>query len=224
MGFEVRARARSPGRARPLEHGLENEGEHDAAPAAHVAEHGDYTLGAGVNAGDTEAPPRQKPEEEKSRRSIAPLLLLLVAGLVAAALLTLRIRLEPPTVPPYALSVVPDAGVVVLKRQDRFRVDIHPQVEVVGAVGARGFLLRGEDVRAWDPPFTVERDGTVRLDGAVDTLFAGVPPGAWEVAIAVGRPETLPTAPRDILRARDAGAADADAAWRLVRERIVLGG
>jgi hypothetical protein len=58
----------------------------------------------------------------------------------------------------------------------------------------------------------------------VDALFAGVPAGPWEVAIAVGRPETLPTAPRDILRARDGGAAGADAAWRLVRQRIVLGG
>jgi hypothetical protein len=174
----------------------------------------------------------EAPAKEGSRRSATPLLLLLAAGVVAAALLTLRVRLEPPTVPPYTLVATGDAGdgVVarsdrwVVGRSDRFHLDLEPQAAVTGAVAARGFLLRGEDVRAWDPPFTVERDGTVRLDGAVDALFAGVPAGPWEVAIAVGRPETLPTAPRDILRARDGGAPGADAAWRLVRQRIVLGG
>jgi len=174
--------------------------------------------------GTERLPPREKPEKDTSRRSIAPLLLLPAAGLVSATLLVLRVRLEPPTVPPYVLVPTANAGSVVLGQSDRFHLDLQPQASLVGAVGARGFLLRGEDVRAWDPPFTVERDGTVRLDGAVATLFAGVPQGAWDVAIAVGRPETLPTAPRDILRARDAGAAGADAAWRLVRERIVLGG
>ena len=93
---------------------------------------------------------------------------------------------------------------------------------MTGAVAARGFLLRGDEVQAWDPPFTVDRDGTIRLDGPVEALFAGVPPGPWDIAVAVGRPETLPTAPRDVLRARDAGAGDA--AWRLVREHVVLGG
>jgi hypothetical protein len=170
----------------------------------------------------------ENPGKETSQRSVAPLLLLLAAGLVAAALLALRVRLEPPTVPPYALvpaGASGDAGgIIALGPSDRFELDIAPQVAVVGAVGARGFLMRGDEVRAWDPPFRVERDGTVRLDGDVQTLFAGVPPGAWDVAIAVGRPETLPTAPRDILHARDAGATDADAAWRLVRERVLLGG
>jgi len=169
----------------------------------------------------------ENPLKERSGRSVAPLLLLFAAGLVAAALLALRVRLEPPTVPAYTLvpkDLSADAGALVLAPSDRFHLDIKPQVAVVGAVGARGFLLQGTDVRAWDPPFTVERDGTVRLDGSVATIFAGVPAGPWDVAIAVGRPETLPTAPRDILRARDALPTDGDAAWRLLRERIVLGG
>jgi hypothetical protein len=66
----------------------------------------------------------------------------------------------------------------------------------------------------------VAGDGTVRIAGDVDTLFAGVPKGEWEVAVAVGRPETLPTAPNDVLRARD--QHEASVSWRLVRERVIL--
>ena len=156
------------------------------------------------------------------RRSIAPLLLVPAAVLVTATLLVMRMRLEPPTVPAYALAPIADAGELLLHPADPFRLTLRPDGAVEGAVAARGFLLRGNDVRAWDPPFTVDRDGTVRLDGSVGGLFADVPLGPWDVAVAVGRPETLPTAPRDVLRARDADAASQNAAWRLVRERIVL--
>jgi hypothetical protein len=93
---------------------------------------------------------------------------------------------------------------------------------VTGAVAVRGFLLRGDEVRPWDPPFEVSRDGSVRVSGPVDALFKGVPAGEWEVALAVGRPEALPTAPRDVLRARDPDAGSQ--AWRLLRRRVVLGG
>jgi hypothetical protein len=155
------------------------------------------------------------------RRSVIALLLVPAAILVTASLLLLRLRMEPPTVPGYAL-VAGDADTIVLHAGGRFQLVVQPEGAVTGAVAARGFLLRGDDVQAWDPPFTVDRDGTIRLDGPVEALFAGVAPGPWEVAVAVGRPETLPTAPRDVLRARDAGARDA--AWRLVRKHIVLGG
>jgi hypothetical protein len=168
----------------------------------------------------------RKEAGRRPTRSPAALLLLPAAGLVTAVLLVLRVRLEPPTVPLYVLAPATTgdaerASDKVLGPSDPFHLALEPRAAVEGAVAARGFLLRGEDVRAWDPPFTVERDGTVRLDGTVETLFAGIPRGPWDIAIAVGRPETLPTAPRDILRARDAGAGDA--AWRLVRHAVVLG-
>ena len=155
------------------------------------------------------------------RRSIAGLLVVPAAALVAAILLLLRMHIEPPTVPPYALAPG-DGGAHVLRAGEPFRLVVEPQGAVQGAVGARGYLLRGDEVRSWDPTFTVDRYGSVYLEGRVDSVFAGVPPGPWEIAIAVGRPETLPNTPREILLARDAGAGHA--AWHLVREPVVLEG
>ena len=96
-----------------------------------------------------------------------------------------------------------------------------PLSVVQGAVAARVFLIRGDDVQAWDPPFEVDRDGSVHIEGKVDQLFAGVPAGPWEVALVVGRPETLPTA-RNLLHMRDTEGGHAP--WQVVRERIVLEG
>jgi hypothetical protein len=156
----------------------------------------------------------------------APLLLVAAAVLVTALLLLFRMRFEPPTVPPYELGGTQgvreqDGGELVVHRGGRFAIAAEPRGVVQGAVGARAFLVRGDDVQAWDPPFEVDRDGSVHIDGKVDQLFAGVPSGSWEVALVVGRPETLPTA-RDLLRAHDAGGGHAP--WQLVRERIFLEG
>jgi hypothetical protein len=148
------------------------------------------------------------------------------AVITSALLLFFRMKLEPPTVPAYALGGS-DGGEVHLAAGGRFSLAAEPLGVVQGAVGARGFLVRGDEVRLWEPPFSVDRDGSVHIDGAVDALFHGVPAGPWDVVLAVGRPETLPTAPRDILQARTAPAVDGPeghAAWHLVREHIVLGG
>lgn len=141
------------------------------------------------------------------------LVLLPAAVLVTALLLALRVHLQPPTVPPYTAV---DAGPLVLHPGSELSLDLAPSTPVSGAVGARAFLVQGTVVRPWDPPITVDRDGTVHVRGSAGTLFAGVPPGQWELTVAVGRPENLPTAPADVLRARtDDG--DHPSAWRLVR-------
>jgi len=151
------------------------------------------------------------------------LALLPLAAVVAGALIALRLHFEPPTVPPYTLAGTGDE--VLLAPGDRFVIDLRPTAPVKGAVAARAFLLRGDEVRPWDPPFSVATDGSVHIAGSVDALFAGVPAGPWEVAVAVGRPEVLPTAPKDVLRARDSTSpAPAQAGWHLVRERVRLGG
>jgi hypothetical protein len=150
------------------------------------------------------------------------LLVVPVAAVVAAVLLFFRMKVEPPTVPPYALASA-GADAVVARPGTRFALAMEPLGMVQGAVGARAFLVRGDDVRLWEPTFSVDRDGSVHIEGTVDALFRDVPAGPWELDIAVGRPETLPTAPRDILRARDvADAGTGWAAWQLVRAPIVL--
>ncbi len=150
--------------------------------------------------------------------------LLLVGTAIAGAggLIALRLHFQPPTVPAYAIVNPPGEAEVNLLPRARFEIELRPATPVEGAIAARGFLLRGEEVRPWDPPFSVTQDGTVRIAGLVNTLFAGVPAGAWEVALAIGRPEVLPTAPRDVLRARTHDATQAG--WHLVRERIRLDG
>jgi hypothetical protein len=156
-------------------------------------------------------------------RAVAVFLVPAAVG-VAALLLVLRLHFQPPTIPPYAIVDADPSSVVDLRHGGRFELTLRPEREVSGAVGARAFLVRDGAVRPWDPPFAVDRDGSLRIEGPVDTLFADVPPGKWEVAVAVGRPENLPTAPLDVLRARDAGPTDRAAAWRLVREQVRLGG
>ena len=153
-----------------------------------------------------------------SRNKIA-LALVPGAAAVAVALVSLRLHFQPPTVPAFAVAGAQEDE-VTLAAGGQFDLELRPAAPVTGAIAARGFLLRGDTVRPWDPPFSVARDGTVRISGPVDVLFAGVPAGSWEVAVAVGRPETLPTAPGDVLRAR---AQQPDTVgWRLVRQRVIL--
>jgi hypothetical protein len=133
-------------------------------------------------------------------------------------MLTLRLHFEPPTVPTYEL--LGDAGdVVVLERGSRFAMEVAPSLEVQGAITSRAFLVRGTEILPWKAPLEIGREGSVHVEGRVDALFAGVPPGEWDVVLAVGRPEMLPNDPREVLRS---GPADGGAAWRLVRQRIRL--
>jgi hypothetical protein len=146
------------------------------------------------------------------------LLLVPTAAGVAAALIAVRLHFEPPTVPNYSLAG--DSGEVAVEPGASFEMVLRPASAVKGAIGARAFLVRGTEVRPWDAPSSVSLDGSVRIAGPTDALFAGVPGGPWEIAVAVGRPEVLPTAPRDVTRSPDADARPL--AFRLVRERIRL--
>jgi hypothetical protein len=149
----------------------------------------------------------------------AALLVAPAAVVAAAVLLVLRLRLEPPTVPAYVLV---EGGPPVLSKDARFEMVVDPTNQVTGAIGVKAFLLQNDTVRPWDPPVDVERGGTVRVEGPVDRLFAGVPAGDWDVALVVGRPETLPTATADVLRARNASADGGAAAYHLVRMHVRL--
>jgi len=166
------------------------------------------------------------PSPRPAARKAAALLLVPSAVAVAATLVGLRLHFQPPNVPRYEAAFAgavhggDSAAEIPLTRAAQFDVELRPEGPITGAIGARGFLLRGDEVRAWDPPFSVAVDGVVRISGAVEEIFAGVPQGPWEVAIAVGRPEVLPTNPRDVLRRR--GEDPVRAGWHLVHARIQL--
>jgi hypothetical protein len=150
------------------------------------------------------------------------ILLVPAAAAIAIGLVAMRLHFQPPTVPAYTLATpAPDA---VLERGASFELVLKPESPVDGAIGARAFLVRGQEARAWEPPQAVGLDGSVRIAGPVETLFAGVPPGDWEVAVAVGRPETLPTLPREVaLACRTAPASNGRRlAWRLVTQTVRL--
>jgi ferric-dicitrate binding protein FerR (iron transport regulator) len=156
----------------------------------------------------------------KAKRSTLAVALVATPVMLALVLVLLRLHFQPPLVPTYELAGAPTE--VTLKPGERFEMNLRPAVAVQGAIGARAFLLRGNEVRPWDAPFSVSADGAVRIAGPVDLLFAGVPRGRWEVAVAVGRPELLPTAPRDILHGRNDDPRPSG--WRLVREQVRLEG
>jgi hypothetical protein len=151
---------------------------------------------------------------------LAALLLVPSAVLVAVLMLALRLHFQPLAVPQYRLET--DAGAVeVLRPGGRVDLEATPQIEVQGAVTARAFLVSNGKAQPWKVPLEIGRDGSVHLVGPVDRLFADVPSGEWEIAIAVGRPELLPNDTRQLVVA----PADTDggqAAWRVVRQRVLL--
>ncbi|HXX68625.1 MAG TPA: hypothetical protein VEK07_15665 [Polyangiaceae bacterium] len=166
-----------------------------------------------------------------SARRAAAIALVPTAVATALALVVLRVHFQPPSLSRYVESTgggdSDGAGGVTLapvslQPDGRFEMELRPTAPVRGAVGARGFLLNGDDVRPWDPPLSVSIDGIVRVVGPVERLFAGIPTGTWDVAIAVGRPEFLPTAPNDVVQARDHGREGSG--WQLLIKRIRLGG
>lgn len=154
----------------------------------------------------------------RGRPPIVALLLVPSAVVVALALVLLRLHYQPPVIPEYTLATTPNVD--GLRPTDRLELLLRPTTPVTGAVAVRGFVVRGDDVKAWDPPFSVTPDGTVRIEGVVGTLFEGVSPGVWQIALAVGRPEVLPTLPSEILRAK--AYPSAPAGWRLLRQPVKL--
>jgi hypothetical protein len=162
------------------------------------------------------------------RHNVIAVVLVSSAVVMAGALVVMRNHFQPPKVPRYETAGDLQAGIRdaepaqerVLRGGGQFEMVLRPESPVAGAVGARAFLLRRDEVRAWDPPYSVAVDGVVRISGTVDALFAGIPRGPWEVAVAVGRPEVLPTSPHDILRRRDEDPTFAG--WHLVRVSIRL--
>jgi hypothetical protein len=152
--------------------------------------------------------------EGKSGRAVA-LLLVPGAALLAIVMLVLRVHVQPLTIPPYSIAV---GSTTELRPGGQFSLQLDPRGPLTGAVTAKAFLTQGAQMHPWEPIFLVDKDGTIHVAGPVDTLFAGVPAGEWELDVVVGRPELLPQSPRDALKGRDAEVSGG--AWRLLHERV----
>ncbi len=175
---------------------------------------------------DATAEARSSVKSGKSGRMVA-LLLVPGAALLAVAMLVLRVHVQPLTLPPYSIA---PTSTTDLRPGGQFSLQLDPRGPLTGAVGARAFLVReAKDARdpqapqmhPWEPVFLVDKDGTIDIAGPVDTLFAGVPAGEWELDVVVGRPELLPQSPTDALKGRDTEISGG--AWHLLHERIHLG-
>jgi hypothetical protein len=159
----------------------------------------------------------------KSGRMVA-LLLVPGAALLAVVMLVLRVNVQPLTLPPYSIA---EGSTTELRPGGQFTLQLDPRGPLTGAVGAKAFLTRdaqdpqSTQMHPWEPVFLVDKDGTIHIAGPVDTLFAGVPAGEWELDVVVGRPELLPQSPTAALKGRDTEISGG--AWHLLHERIRLG-
>jgi hypothetical protein len=110
-----------------------------------------------------------------------------------------------------------DAGAVHRYRADtKIEWRVRPEVAVDGAIGARLFAF-GRGVAEQLPAeelVEVSAAGAVRVAGRFGAL--GLSPGAWTVAIVVGRPAALPNDPALV---RDAEDTDA---WIVRRLSLVV--
>ncbi|MCY1023557.1 hypothetical protein [Pyxidicoccus sp. MSG2] len=176
-----------------------------------------------------EAPPtRLAPPARGHRwRRLAPVLGAVAA---AAAVLLLALPREAPPLPGYTLSVsseqavragAPEPEVPRLGPGSRLDVLLRPEQAVDGPVEVRAFLLRPGEARAWTPPLERSPDGAVRIQGPVDALLS-LAPGEWTLAIAVGRPGTLPEAPDEVLARVEEGRAPEAGTWRLLTRKFLL--
>lgn len=147
----------------------------------------------------------------------------------AAILLVLSPRGGPP-LPGYGLSFSSEQAVRAdaserevprLGPGSQLELLLRPEQAVAEPVEVRAFLLRPGEARAWTPPMERSAEGAVRIRGPVEALLS-IPPGEWTLALAVGRPGTLPEAPREVLVLWEEGRAPAAGSWHLLTRSFLL--
>ena len=98
-------------------------------------------------------------------------------------------------------------------------ITLRPATRVDGPLEVRAFLVRDGEARPWDAKVELSSQGAARIAGDRETLFQGVPAGRYEIALAIGRPGSLPAGPEDVLRALKLGETPG---FRLLRREIRL--
>ncbi|GMV42177.1 MAG: hypothetical protein AMXMBFR64_38930 [Myxococcales bacterium] len=127
-------------------------------------------------------------------------------GVAALAAAVAWLVLSPATLPPLpsygievrggevaARDVAAASGALELVPDSLVHVTVRPATAVDGPVGAVAFALGDGGPRAVAQP-TVGATGVVTLEGTAGEVL-GLPPGAWELVVLVGRPGVLPTDP-----------------------------
>ncbi|WP_437279180.1 hypothetical protein WME90_01070 [Sorangium sp. So ce375] len=125
-----------------------------------------------------------------------------VASLAAAAALALLLRPRPPEpLPGYALVISAERGdpaagpAVHLRPGASLTMTLRPEEAVSGPVIVRAALVRAQGAARWDLPAgaaQISPTGAVRIAGAREALFPNGTIGAYEIVVAVGRPEAVP--------------------------------
>ncbi len=150
----------------------------------------------------------------------------------AAAILWFGLPSEPTPLPAYEIGVA-EAGSKTMRsaglRRDglplrvrlgageRFRLVLRPLVPVQGPVAVRGYLIRDEQPRRWQPTIEQAPSGAFLIAGDVDDWLV-LDEGSWTVALAVGRPDALPNE----AQLMEALAAPHAADWQLLTQRLVI--
>lgn len=174
-----------------------------------------------------EKPPAAVLVPRRPWRRLVPALAALAA---AAAVLLLVLPRQAPPLPGYALSLsseqavragTPEPEVPRLGPGSQLDVLLRPETAVEGPVDVRAFLIRRGEARSWTPPLERSPEGAVRIRGPVEALLP-VPPGEWTLAIAVGRPGTLPESPDEVRARVEEGRAPEAGAWRLLTRKFLL--
>jgi hypothetical protein len=176
------------------------------------------------------APPPAKVIPLAPRRRLLAVVPAVAAMAAAAAVFLVVFPRGGPPLPGYALSLsseqevrsgAPEAEVPRLGPGSLIDLILRPEQAVTEPVEVRAFLLRPGEARAWTPPMERSSEGAVRIHGSVESLLS-IPPGEWTLAIAVGRPGTLPTDPGELRFLVEAGRAPAAGSWRLLTRRFLL--
>ncbi|MBN1205934.1 MAG: hypothetical protein JXB05_13540 [Myxococcaceae bacterium] len=177
-----------------------------------------------------EEPPPARVIPLASRRRLRVVAPAVAALAAAAAVLFVVFPRGGPPLPGYGLSFsseqgvrsgAPEQEVPRLGPGSLLELVLRPEQAVEGPVEVRAFLLRPGEARAWTPPMERSPEGAVRIRGPVEALLS-VPPGEWTLAIAVGRPGTLPEEPGEVLPLLEQGRAPEAGSWRLLTRRFLL--
>jgi hypothetical protein len=167
-----------------------------------------HRLGPLASAGKTLAKSRA-PGSRTRARWLVPSVVGVTLAAAAAAVLVLqrsrpnRLLVAENALPAYSLAVTggdqptrsasASASPEITVRVDsRLEILLRPATGVNGNVSVAGFIGQGGAWRPWNPPVQISTEGSARVAGTAGELM-GVAPGTWDIALAVGRPGTLPS-------------------------------